>query len=37
VFTDLNGNPPGLETRSVLAANPALHAHYLQQLEGFVD
>jgi len=37
VFTDLNGNPPGLETRSVLAANPALHAHYLQQLAGFVD
>ena len=36
VFTDLNGNPPGLETRSVLAANPALHAHYLQQLAGFV-
>lgn len=37
VFTDLNGNPPGLDTRSVLAANPALHAHYLEQLAGFVD
>ncbi len=37
VFTDLNGNSPGLETRSVLAANPALHAHYLGLLSGFVD
>ena len=37
VFTDLNGNPPGLETRSVLAANPALHARYLGLLQGFVD
>jgi histidinol-phosphatase len=37
VFTDLNGNPPGLETRSVLAANPALHAHYLDLLQGYVD
>ena len=36
VFTDLNGNPPGLETRSVLAANPALHAHYLELLKGYV-
>ncbi len=36
VFTDLNGNPPRLETRSVLAANPALHAHYLELLSGFV-
>lgn len=25
VFTDLNGQPPDLETRSVLAATPALH------------
>ena len=25
VFTDLNGQPPGLETRSVLAATPTLH------------
>ncbi len=37
VFTDLNGNPPGLGTRSVLAAAPALHAHYLGMLRGFVD
>ena len=36
VFTDLNGEAPGLETRSVLAANPALHAHYLERLSGFV-
>jgi len=36
VFTDLNGAPPGLETRSVLAANPALHAHYLDLLTGYV-
>lgn len=37
VFTDMNGQRPGLETRSVLAANAALHAHYLDCLEGFVD
>jgi histidinol-phosphatase len=36
VFTDLNGDPPGLGTRSVLAANPALHPHYLELLRGFV-
>ena len=36
VFTDLNGDPPGLETRSVLAANPPLHRHYLRMLKGFV-
>ena len=36
VFTDLNGAPPGLDTRSVLAANPALHARYLALLAGFV-
>jgi len=35
-FTDLNGAPPGLETRSVLAANPSLHAKYLAELRGFV-
>jgi histidinol-phosphatase len=35
-LTDLNGDPPGLATRSVLAANPALHAHYLGMLRGFV-
>lgn len=36
VFTDLNGDPPGLQIRSVLAANPALHAKYLQSLSGYV-
>ena len=34
VFTDLDGRSVGLETRSVLAANPALHAHLLDQLAG---
>ena len=37
VFTDMNGKPPELDTRSVLAANPILHATYLQALRGFVD
>ncbi len=37
VFTDMNGQPPGLETRSVLAANPALHETFLAQLSGYVD
>lgn len=32
VFTDLNGQPPDLETRSVLAANPALHPQLLEIL-----
>ena len=36
VFTDLNGKAPGLETRSVLAANPSLHGIYLQSLRGYV-
>ena len=36
VFTDLNGARPGLETTSVLAANPALHAVLLERLGGFV-
>jgi histidinol-phosphatase len=36
VFTDLNGNRPTLAIRSVLAANPALHAEYLARLQGFV-
>lgn len=35
-FTDLNGHSPGLDTRSVLAANPSLHARLLNRLEGFV-
>ncbi len=34
LFTDLDGNPPGLQTRSVLAASPALHAVLLQELNG---
>lgn len=34
VFTDLNGQPPGLDTRSVLAANAALHAELLARLKG---
>jgi len=32
VFTDLDGNPPGLDTRSVLAAPPALHKKLLLEL-----
>ena len=36
-FTDLNGAAPTLSTRSVLAANPQLHAVYLEKLRGFVD
>ena len=36
VFSDLNGAKVGLETRSVLAANPALHAIYLERLSGWV-
>ena len=37
LFTDLNGHRPSLATRSVLAANSALHARYLGQLRGFVS
>ncbi|MDJ0905170.1 MAG: inositol monophosphatase family protein [Woeseiaceae bacterium] len=36
VFSDLNGAPVGLETRSVLAANPELHAIYLERLRGWI-
>ncbi len=36
IFTDLNGKKPGLATRSVLAANPALHDRYLEILKGYV-
>lgn len=36
VFTDLNGAAVTLETRSVLAANAALHGAYLAQLKGSV-
>jgi histidinol-phosphatase len=32
VFTDLEGRPVGLETTSVLAANPALHGELLARL-----
>ncbi len=32
IFTDLDGAPPGLATRSVLAAAPALHATLLEML-----
>lgn len=37
VFTDMNGNAPGLETKSVLAANPALHGELLDRLGGVVN
>ena len=36
VFSDLNGAAVSLQTRSVLAANPALHATYLSTLGGHV-
>ena len=36
VFTDLNGNKPDLDIRSVLAATPSLHEKYLQQLKDHV-
>ena len=36
VFTNLNGDKPTLEIRSVLAANPSLHAKYLERLRGYV-
>jgi len=36
-FTDLNGKPPALDMRSVLAANPRLHRRLLGRLKGFVD
>jgi histidinol-phosphatase len=35
-FTDLNGKAVGLETRSVLATNAALHGDYLSRLKGWV-
>lgn len=37
VFTDLNGERPRLETRSVLAANPHLHAMLLPMFRGLVE
>ena len=36
VFTNLNGDPPDLGIRSVLAANPSLHGQYLALLRGHV-
>lgn len=36
VFTNLNGEKPDLEIRSVLAANPSLHKKYLAELKGHV-
>lgn len=36
VFTDLNGDTPGLEIRSVLAANPSMHEKLLSRLSGYV-
>ena len=36
VFTNLNGDQPTLAIRSVLAANPSLHAKYLESLRGHV-
>ena len=33
-FTDLDGRAVGLATRSVLAANPALHGPLLSMLRG---
>jgi histidinol-phosphatase len=35
-FTDLNGEPVGLDTRSVLATNTALHDDFLSRLKGWV-
>lgn len=34
VFTDLDGQPPGLDTRTVLAATPPLHALLFTELSG---
>jgi histidinol-phosphatase len=34
VFTDLDGNPPGLRTTSVLASNGRLHAELLRRLDA---
>jgi histidinol-phosphatase len=36
VFTNLNGGRVDLDIRSVLAANPSLHAKYLERLRGHV-
>ncbi len=34
VFTDIDGNPPALETSSVLAASPGLHPQLLEMLNS---
>lgn len=36
LFTNLNGETPDLEIRSVLAANPSLHEKFLAKLQGHV-
>ncbi len=36
IFTDLNGEKPGIDTRSVLATNAALHDDLLTRLRGYV-
>ncbi len=36
-FTDMNGEEAGLDTRSVLAANPSLHAKLLARLSSYVS
>lgn len=36
VFTNLNGDLPNLDIRSVLAANPSLHEKFLHDLQGYV-
>ncbi len=36
VFTDMNGDKPDLDIRSVLAANPSLHEKYLSRLRGYI-
>jgi histidinol-phosphatase len=35
IFTDLDGRPPNLQTSSVLAANPSLHAELLDRLSNW--
>lgn len=35
VFTDLGGNAPGLDIRSVVAGNPALHCDLLERLRNY--
>ncbi len=37
IFTDMNGNPPDLQTSSVLAANPSLHLKLLNRFKGVID